>query len=120
MRKILSHIRSHIYDVHAIFAATLTVFIMYLIKKSLKRGLEHYIDKQIQNYSDRETKRGIYYKRYNLLLIVLAMCIAFVIFSVLSFVSPMIHFSFQSAIMSGIFALCGDAFFFQITFDSRE
>ena len=120
MRRLFSYIKSHIYDIHAILAATFAVFLLYLIKKPIKKYLESCLDKWLQKYPEKKEKRELYRKRYNMILIVLAIVMSFVLFGILSVLSPMIHFSVQSALMSGVFALCEYAFIDQITFRMPE
>ena len=120
MRRLFSYIKSHIYDIHAILAATFAVFLLYLIKKPIKTYLESCLDKKLQKHPEKKEKRELYRKRYNMVLIMLAVVMSFVFFGILSVLSPMIHFSVQSALMSGVFALCEYAFIDQITFRMPE
>lgn len=120
MRKIQSYAKSHIYDIHALLAATFAVFLLYLIKKPIKKYLESCLDKRLQKRPEKKEKRELYRKRCNMLLIVLAVAISFVLFGIFSVLSPMIHFSVQSSLMSGVFALCEYAFIEQITFRAPE
>ncbi|MBR6535687.1 MAG: hypothetical protein IKT67_00640 [Lachnospiraceae bacterium] len=55
-----------------------------------------------------------------MLLIILTMLLSFGLFWVASVISPLINFSFPTAVMSGVFALCEYAFLDQITFDIRD
>lgn len=120
MRKILSYAKSHIYELHALLVATFVVVLMSLIKEPIKRKIAQSVDKKIQSKPELAKKRGIMVKRGNMLLIVLTMLLSFVVFTVVALVSPLISFSFSTAVMSGVFALCEYAFWDQITFDIRE
>lgn len=106
MRKFLSYVNSHRYDIHAVFAGLLTVILMYCIKQPVKKHIRQYIDKKIDAHPQLAGRRQEYIKHYDMILIALTMLIAFCIFFILSLVSPLIEFSFSSAVMSGIFALC--------------
>lgn len=106
MRKILSYINSHRYDIHAVFAGFLTVLLMYLIKDSIKRKIRNHVDAKIEANPELADKRRTYIRHYNMILILLAVLIAFCMFFLVSLASPFIEFSFSSAIMSGVFALC--------------
>ena len=55
-----------------------------------------------------------------MLLIVLTMILSFFVFALVALVSPLIEFSFPTAVMSGVFALCEYAFWDQITFTIRK
>ena len=106
MRRILSYINSHRYDIHAVFAGFLAVLLMYLIKQPIKNRIRNYVDAKIEANPKLADKRRTYIKHYNMVLILLTVIIAFCMFFLVSLVSPIIDFSFSSAIMSGVFALC--------------
>ena len=120
MHRILSYAKSHIYEIHALFAATFVVVLMSFIKEPIKRTLAQSVDKKIQSQPELAQKRRIMVKRRNMLLIVLTMLLSFVVFFLMAVVSPLIEFSFPTAVMSGVFALCEYAFWDQITFDIRK
>lgn len=120
MRRLFSYINSHIYDIHAMAAAVIAIGIMYLMKKPMKAYLERCVDRMLLRYPEKKEKRELYRKRYNMVLILLTMVVSALVFAAVSVVSPMIRFSLKTAIMSGVFALCGYAFIDQITFDIRE
>ncbi len=106
MRKILSYINSHRYDIHAVFAGFLAVLLMYLIKQPIKDKIRDHVDAKIAANPGLADKRRTYIKHYNMILILLTLIIAFCMFFLVSLASPIIEFSFSSAIMSGVFALC--------------
>ena len=120
MRKILSYANSHRYELHALFVATFVVVLMSLIKEPIQRKLVQSVDKKIQSKPELAHKRKIMVKRRNMLLIVLAMVISFIASAWVALVSPLIEFSFPTAVMSGVFALCEYAFWDQITFNIHE
>lgn len=120
MRKFLSYAKSHIYEIHALIAATMVVILMAIIKGPIKRGIARAVDKKLLQKPELQMQRKRIIKQCNTLLIVLAMCLAIVIFGVLAYVSPLIRFSFPSAIMSGVFALCEYAVWEQITYDGAN
>ena len=101
-----SYINSHRYDIHAVFAGFLAVLLMYLIKQPIKNKIRNYVDAKIEANPKLADKRRTYIKHYNMVLILLTVIIAFCMFFLVSLVSPIIDFSFSSAIMSGVFALC--------------
>ena len=117
MRRLLSYAKSHLYEIHALFVATFVVVLMSLIKEPIKRKIVQSVDKKIQAKPELASKRRIMVKRGNMLLILLTMLLSFVAFTVVALVSPIIRFSFPTAVMSGVFALCEYAFWDQITFD---
>lgn len=120
MRKLLSYAKSHIYELHALLVATFVVVLMSLIKEPIKRKILQSMDKKIQDKPELAKKRRTMVKRRNMLLIVLVMILSFVGFTLVASVSPLIEFSFPTAVMSGVFALCEYAFWDQITFTVRE
>ncbi len=117
---ILSYAKSHIYEIHALLVATFVVVLMSLIKEPIKKKLAQSVDKKIQSKPELVSKRRMMMKRRNMLLIVLTMFFSFVAFALAALISPLIEFSFPTAVMSGVFALCEYAFWDQITFDIRE
>jgi len=120
MRKILSYVKSHLYEIHALLTATFVVVLMSFIKEPIKRKIVQSVDKKIQAKPELAQKRRLMVKRRNMLLIVLTMFLSFVAFTLVALVSPLIEFSFPTAVMSGVFALCEYAFWDQITFTIRK
>lgn len=120
MRKLLSYAKSHIYELHALLVATFVVVLMGFIKEPVKRKIVQSVDKKIQLKPELTQKRKRMVKRRNMLLIVLTMILSFFVFALVALVSPLIEFSFPTAVMSGVFALCEYAFWDQVTFDIRK
>lgn len=120
MRKLLSYAKSHIYELHALLVATFVVVLMGFIKEPVKRKIVQSVDKKIQSKPELTQKRKRMVKRRNMLLIVLTMILSFFVFALVALVSPLIEFSFPTAVMSGVFALCEYAFWDQITFTIRK
>lgn len=120
MRRLLSYAKSHLYEIHALLVATFVVVLMSLIKEPIKRKIVQSVDKKIQSKPELMQKRRLMIKRRNMLLIVLTMILSFITFMLVVLVSPLIEFSFSTAVMSGVFALCEYAFWDQITFTIRE
>uniref|UniRef100_UPI004055F7A7 hypothetical protein n=1 Tax=Acetatifactor sp. TaxID=1872090 RepID=UPI004055F7A7 len=115
MRKLLSYVKSHIYDIHAIIVSVIVFGCMMYIKKPIKKLLEQGVDRMMENNPRLVDKRKLYVKRANLLLILLTFILSIMGFGVVSLLSPFIDFSFQSAVMAGVYALCEYAFFEQVT-----
>lgn len=120
MRKIFSYANSHRYEIHALLAATFVVVLMSLIKGPIKRKLAQSVERKIAKQPVLEGKRRKLIRQKNMLLICLTMLLSIGVFAVVAKLSPLIEFSFPTAVMSGVFALCEYAFFDQITFDIRE
>lgn len=116
MRILLSYAKSHIYELHAVVVAVVTIVIMYQIKVPIKRIVSEKVDTMLEKKAEKKKMRMLYVRRGNAVLILLAMLLAFVLFLVVSMVSPLIHFSLETAIMSGVFSLAGYAFWDQITY----
>lgn len=120
MRKIFSYANSHIYEIHALFVATIVVVLMYLIKGFIKRIIVQSVDCKLKLRPELADKRDMMIKRRNMLLILLTLLFSFWLFALVALISPLIDFSFPTAVMSGVFALCEYAFLDQITFDIRD
>lgn len=114
MRLFLSYCKSHIYDIHSIMAGTLALALMFLIKKPIKERIAAVVEQRALNNEKYRLRKEIYLKRYNGILVVLVMLIAFLFFGILSVFSPFIHFSVPSAIMSGAISLAEYAFIEQL------
>ena len=120
MHRILSYAKSHLYEIHALLVATFVVVLMSLIKEPIKRKIVQSVDQKITAKPELADKRNVMIKRGNMLLIVLVMLLSFGVFTIVALVSPIIRFSFPTAVMSGVFALCEYSFWEQITFGQRE
>ena len=115
MRLLFSYIMSHMYDIHAIIAATVVVAAMSYIKVPVKRILACMVERRVEKNIKLEKKKGLLLRRYNLLLIVMVFVLSVPVFAILSILSPFISFSWQSAVMTGVFALCIYAFIEQVS-----
>lgn len=115
MRLLLSYIMSHMYDIHAIVAGAMVVAAMMYIKTPVKQKIRDIVDAAIEKNAKREQKRELLIKRGNICLIILVFPLSIVAFSILSILSPFISFSWQSAVMTGVFALCIYAFIEQVS-----
>lgn len=120
MRKILSYAKSHIYDIHAVLAGMIVLVLMYYIKKPIKARVVLYVDAKIRQNPKLSGKRKVLQKRYNAIIILFTMILALGVFTILSLVSSMIEFSFQTGLMSGVYALCEYAVVEQFTCRRKE
>ncbi len=114
MRKILSYINSHRYDLHAIFASLFVFGIMMMIKKPIKKLVVKRVDMLIEKKPDLLSKRKLYLKRGNMILILVTFGLGYLFFGLLASISPYVSFSFASATMTGVYALCAYALFEQL------
>ena len=114
MHLLLSYCKSHIYELHALLAATIVFFLMFPIKKPLKEQIRQWVDKKAQQNQKWQKNRRLYTKRCNMIILVLAFLLSVVVFAMLSLVSPLIEFSVFMAGMSGVFALVEYALFEQL------
>lgn len=120
MRIFLSYAKSHIYDIYAALVAVITIIAMYYIKRPIKQKNEKRVDEKIAEKPELESKRSLYLKRANFVLVLLTVALAFMLFVLVSVISPMIQFSVETAVMSGVFALAGYAFWDQVTFGTNR
>ena len=105
MHLFLSYCKSHIYELHALLSATITFFLMFEIKKPIKEWTHKYVAEKAQKDKKWRENRQLYYKRCNMVILLLAILIACMIFIIVSFLSPLISFSWNSMGLSGVFAL---------------
>ena len=101
----LKYIHSHRYEVHALLAGFLAFCGMFYIRIPVKKALDAYGKMREKSSPAWKAHGKTYRRRLGLLLILLDMLLSGVIFTVLSFVSPLIHFSWQTFYLSGILSL---------------
>ena len=105
MHLILSYMKAHIYELHSIFCATITFLLMMPLKVPIKKRIWSWIEKKANTNKKWEQHFSLYYKRCNMVILLLAILIACMIFIIVSFLSPLISFSWNSMGLSGVFAL---------------
>ena len=120
MRIFLSYAKSHIYDIHAALTAVIAIIMMQYVKRPIKKQIAKSEDGYIMKRNKDGNKRATYIKRANLLIILFTLILSFLIFMVVSTISPLIDFSMETAIMSGVFALAGYALWSQITYNKKD
>lgn len=116
----LSYCKSHIYELHAILAAVITFFVMFPIKRPIKRMTKQYVEKKAKENEKWEKNRRLYQKRCNMLVLITALAVAMLVFTILSMVSPFIHFSFYTGVLSGAFTLALYALYDQVIGKRRQ
>ena len=114
MRLFLSYCKSHIYDIHSFIAGTLTLVLVFIIKKPIKKRIAEMVEQRARCDEKYRENKETYIKRYNGILILIVMLIAFLFFGLLSVFSPFISFSVPSAIMGGAISLTEYAFIEQL------
>ena len=105
MHLLLSYCKSHIYELHALLAATITFVVMFPLKQPIKDRIWCWVEKKTLENEKWKQRRLLYHKRGNMIILLLAFAIAGVLFALISVVSPLIHFSWYMTWMSGAFAL---------------
>lgn len=120
MRIFLSYAKSHIYDIHAALTAVIAIMVMEHVKRPIKKQIAKSVDQYMLKHNTDVNKRALYVKRTNLLIILFTLLLSFLIFMVVSTISPLIDFSMETAIMSGVFALAGYALWSQITYNKKD
>ena len=105
MHLLLSYCKSHMYELHALLAATITFFLMFPLKQPIKDQIWCWVEKKTLENEKWKQRRLLYHKRGNMIILLLAFAIAGVLFALISVVSPLIHFSWYMTWMSGAFAL---------------
>ena len=120
MVKIHGYINSHIYELHALIAATITLFILYRIKDRVKHSLDAFVDRQARFDEKWMENRKLYQHRSHMVLILLVFVIAFFLFGIIAFLSPFIRFSFYNAVLSGVICLTEYALIDQLCIGERR
>lgn len=119
MRLLLSYCKSHIYELHALLAATITLVDMHFVKKPVKEKIAETVEEKRNREPEKKRDWTGYRRRCNLLVLVLALLMAFLVFILLSLLSPLITFSLPTMLLSGVFALAEYAVWDQITYGRR-
>ena len=110
----LSYCKSHIYELHAVLAATITFFLMFPIKAPIKRKLADYVERRAAEDEKWNENKKLYRKRCNMVVLFLAVLLAAFIFLLVSMISPLIDFSAYTALLSGALTLTEYAVFDQV------
>ena len=110
----LSYCKSHIYELHAVLAATITFFLMFPIKAPIKRKLAAYVERRAAEDEKWNENKKLYRKRCNMIILFLAVFLAAFIFLLVSMISPLIEFSAYTALLSGALTLTEYAVFDQV------
>lgn len=105
MRLLLSYCKSHIYELHSLLVATITFLLMFAIKGPIKEYLAGIVEHKALTNAKWKENMALYKKRCNLVLVVLTTLLSYALFIIVAVISPLIDFSVQSAIMSGVYAL---------------
>lgn len=120
MHLILSYCKSHIYELHAILAATLTFLLMFPLKKPIKDWTRKYVSKRAHRSEKWKKNEDLYRKRMNLLVIFTTIILSMALFGIVSYLSPLIHFSWYTAILSASFSMAEYAVYDQIRIKGRD
>ena len=117
---ILKYAKSHIYELHALLAGTLAFFLMFQVKKPVKKLLSNFVKRRAEANSKWEKNQIIYRSRLGLSLIALDFAISAAVFCVLAFVSPLICFSFRTMWLSGFLSFTLYSLYDQVFPDDKE
>lgn len=120
IRGVTKYSASHMYEIHALIAATLAFLLMFLIKHPIKNFVNDYVEKKALQNEKWMKNKVVYRKRMNMLVIVTTTVVTWVIFGLVSVVSPLIDYSWKTAGLSVAFALSEYAVFEQFYFGWRE
>lgn len=101
----LKYVASHIYDIYALLAGTLTLAIVMILKIPIKKLTGRLADQYAEKPGRGENRRKSVYKRLNGVLFVLVMAMGVLVFAITAIVSPQIVFSGGSAVLSGLIAI---------------
>ncbi len=111
-------VQSHIYELHAVLAGTITLLLMSIIKIPIKRinynkvyGKE---DEITQMNEEEKKQKRLQYQRRNVCIIFIACLVGPIVFGVCASLSSLISFQVGSALLSGLIALAEYAVLQQI------
>lgn len=101
----LKYVASHIYDIYAFLAGTLTLAIVMILKIPIKKLTRRLADQYAGKPGRDENRRKSVYKRLNGVIFVLAMAVGVSVFAITAVISSQIEFSLGSAALSGLIAI---------------
>ncbi len=105
MRYILSLCKSHIYELHAILAGTITFFSMFIIKKPLKYEIDDSALSDTEESKKSKYRLELKAKRVNALIVFETMMVGMIMYFIVDFFSPLVNYSVKTAILTGVVAL---------------
>ena len=116
----LKYLNSHRYEIHALLAGILAFLLMLRLKLPVKRALDAYGEMRKKSSTPWKEHGKIYRRRLGILVILLDLLLSGGIFTLLSYISPLIHFSWQTFYLSGILSLTVYAVYDQLGFHKRR
>lgn len=105
----LKYVDSHIYDIYAILVGTVTLAIVMVLKIPIKlysrKAADRYCRHRGLEGTEHEKEWERIYKRWNGLIYILVIIVAFMVFGVTAQISPQIEFRIGSATMSVVYTI---------------
>lgn len=120
MHLFLSYMKSHIYEIHALLAASIAFLLMFPLKKPVKDWISLYGERRVMKSLKWKQHRELYECRMRILLIVITYVLSAVLFAIISMISPMVHMSMKTAVLSGVFATTEYAVYEQLSYGRRK
>lgn len=103
MHFLLSYIKSHIYDLHALLVGTI-IFVLALVwKDTFDSVITNWVNKHYQERTDKRKLAA--YRRLWGLIYVLIIALSFLFFYAVAFLSPFVENSVPASIISAAFAI---------------
>lgn len=101
----LSYCKSHIYDLHALLAATIAMILMVFIKKPVKRKIDEHVERKSAADPEYAAYRREHRKNWNFVIMLITGAVSLAVYFVIETVSPMLEKrSIQSALICIAFA----------------
>jgi polyferredoxin len=103
MHFLLSYIKSHIYDLHALLVGTIIFVLILVWRESIDTVIANWVNKHLEERT--EARKLATYRRFWGLIYLLIVALAFLFFYAVAFISPFVGNSVPASIISAAFAI---------------
>lgn len=103
MHFLLSYIKSHIYDLHALLVGTIIFVLILVWRESIDTVIAEWVNKHLEERT--EARKLAAYRRFWGLIYLLIVALAFLFFYAVAFISPFVGNSVPASIISAAFAI---------------
>ncbi len=107
MHLILMYCKSHIYELHSLLAAFITIILMQHIKKPIKRKIARFVLNMAAKKDKWKEHKVVYYKRMNTIVVLVAEIMGGVSFELVNIFSPLVVFKWFTTLTTGAIAIAG-------------
>ena len=103
MHLILSYIKSHIYDIHALIVGTIIFALIIVWKEAIETMIMNWLNKHYGDQAD--VRKNSAYRRIWGMIYIVIFLLAFLFFCAVAYISPFVENSVPASIISATFAI---------------